>query len=104
MIPVEVGKRFGVNLKRARKRRGISQDELAFTMGLHRTEASLLERGLRFPRIDTFVKLCDSLDAKPRELLRGIVWVRGDGSEPGAMRVIDDNAPPSAGEDSGAGR
>jgi hypothetical protein len=62
--------------------------------GLHRTEAGTLERGIRLPRIDTFVKLCGSLDAKPNELLHGIVWVPGH-LRPGAMQAVDDIEPPT---------
>ena len=91
-----VGTRFGANLKTIRRRRGISQEDLAFMAGLHRTETGMLERGIRLPRIDTFVKLCGSLDAKPNELLSGIVWVPG-GLRPGGMRAIGDDEPPSSG-------
>lgn len=95
-----VGTRFGANLKTIRRQRGISQEDLAFMAGLHRTETGMLERGIRLPRINTFVKVCGSLDAKPNELLRGIVWVPG-GLRPGGMRTIGEDEPPtSRGEDS----
>ena len=71
---VEVGARFGANLKRIRVGRGLSQEVLAFAASLHRTEVGMLERGVRLPRIDTLVKLCNSLDVAPDELLGGIVW------------------------------
>ena len=91
MIGAEVGARFGANLKIARKRRGISQEELAFMSELHRTEAGMLERGIRLPRIDTFVKLCGSLDAEPNELLRGLVWIPSE-STPGGLQAVDERA------------
>ena len=49
--------RFAVNLRRARQRKQISQEELGFRCDLHRTEISLLERGGREPRLGTIVKL-----------------------------------------------
>jgi transcriptional regulator with XRE-family HTH domain len=49
--------RFAINLRKARKAKGISQEELGFRCDLHRTEISLLERGGREPRLGTIVKL-----------------------------------------------
>jgi transcriptional regulator with XRE-family HTH domain len=37
---------FGVNLAAERKKAGLSQEDLAFRADLHRTEVSLIERGL----------------------------------------------------------
>ena len=67
--------RFAVNLRRARKRSGISQEELGFRCELHRTEISLLERGGREPRLGTIVKLAGALDTPVAELCEGIRWL-----------------------------
>lgn len=74
---MSVAKRFGENLRRARKRTGLSQEETAVRATLHRTEIGLLERGERLPRIDTLVKLAGALDADPADLLDGIAWEPG---------------------------
>jgi transcriptional regulator with XRE-family HTH domain len=66
--------RFAVNLRRARKAAGISQEELAKRCELHRTEVSLLERGGREPRLGTMVKLATALDTTPEALCVGIRW------------------------------
>lgn len=66
--------RFAVNLRRARERQRISQEELGFRCELHRTEISLLERGQREPRLGTLVKLACALDTTPEELCAGIRW------------------------------
>lgn len=52
---------FGTMLKRARHDKDVSQEELADRCGLHRTEISLLERGLRSPRLCTMVLLATEL-------------------------------------------
>jgi len=65
---------FGDNLVRMRRGADMSQDELAVRCGIHRTEISQLERGLRIPRLDTFAKICSSLEVEPAELMAGIVW------------------------------
>lgn len=80
---MKVAEQFSANLVRLRKRAGLSQEQLGFRAGLHRTEIGMLERGVRLARIDTLVKLAGSLEVEPGELLDGIVWqpgepVRGD--------------------------
>jgi transcriptional regulator with XRE-family HTH domain len=70
-----VAQRFGANLAAARQRSGLSQEEVGFRAGLHRTEVSILERGTRCPRIDTLVKLAGALDVPiVCPLLEGIGW------------------------------
>jgi transcriptional regulator with XRE-family HTH domain len=70
----EIARRFGQNLRRARKRAAMSQEELAAGASLHRTEIGLIERGHRVARIDTLIKLASSLGVSPLELLEGIQW------------------------------
>lgn len=59
---------------KARKRAGLSQEELGFRAGLHRTEVSQLERGLRLARIDTLAKLAGALGIEAGDLMAGIRW------------------------------
>lgn len=68
---------FAENLRRHRKRKGLSQEQLGYQAGLHRTEISLLERGARVPRIDTLLKLIAALDIAAADLLEGITWEPG---------------------------
>jgi transcriptional regulator with XRE-family HTH domain len=70
-----VAERFGRNLRRVRRREGLSQEGLAERASLHRTEIGKLEKGERVPRIDTLVRLADSMVVPPGELLDGIYWV-----------------------------
>jgi transcriptional regulator with XRE-family HTH domain len=70
-----VARRFGVNLAAARKRSGLSQEELGFRAELHRTQIGVLERGARLPRVDTLLKLAAALDVPIAcPLLEGIGW------------------------------
>lgn len=70
----EIARRFGQNLRRARKRAAMSQEQLAIGASLHRTEIGLIERGHRVARIDTLIKIATSLGVPPQELLEGINW------------------------------
>jgi transcriptional regulator with XRE-family HTH domain len=80
---MDVGHHFGENLRRARRRVGISQEELGMRSSLHRTEIGLLERGARVPRIDTLIKVAAALSISPGDLLVGIDWT------PGSMTTTD---------------
>lgn len=66
--------RASANLVAARRKAGLTQEELADRCGLHRTEISLLERGGREPRLGTLVKLAESLGVPPERLCVGISW------------------------------
>ena len=79
----DVAARFSENLIRCRKRAGLSQEELGYRASLHRTEVSLLERGVRTPRIDTLIRLAGSLSAPVGDLVAGIEWT------PGYTQIVD---------------
>jgi transcriptional regulator with XRE-family HTH domain len=72
-----VGGRFGENLRRIRRREGLSQDELAVRASLHRTEIGKLENSERVCRVDTLIQLAGAMAVPPAELLDGIFWVPG---------------------------
>src|SRR5260221_2724316 len=72
-----VRRRLGENLIRLRSGVDLSHGETAGRAGLHVTEISLLEGGLRLPRLDTVVKLAGAIQAEPCELLTGMVWHAG---------------------------
>lgn len=85
-MSIDVARRFGTNLRRARKSSGLSQEDLGARAGLHRTAIGLLERGARTPRIDTLLKLSQALPAEIEDLLDGITWEPGKAS-PGRFRL-----------------
>ena len=74
---MNVAEHFGENLRRARKRAGLSQEELAVRASLHRTEIGLVERGERSVRLDTAIKLAGAAGVPLAELVAGIEWSPG---------------------------
>ena len=66
--------RFSANLRRLREAAELTQEELSFRAGIHRTQISLLENGGRMPRVHTLVCLAGALEVTPNDLLDGIVW------------------------------
>ena len=66
---MDVRKRVGVNLKRLRQDSGLSQEELAFDSGLHRTYISGVERGVRNPTVLSLEKIAVALKVPAAKLL-----------------------------------
>ncbi|MDO7785712.1 helix-turn-helix domain-containing protein [Desulforamulus aquiferis] len=60
---------LGKNIRKIRSEKGLSQEELAFACGLHRTYISDIERGLRNVSVDNIHKIATALDILPMELL-----------------------------------
>ncbi len=56
---------FGKNLRKARLSKGLSQEQLAFNTGLHRTYIGGIERGERNPTIENVAKLALALEQSP---------------------------------------
>lgn len=79
----EVAAQFGRNLVRCRKRAGLSQEELGYRAGLHRTAIGLLERGARTPKVDTIVRLAGAVSVPVGDLLAGFKWT------PGHVEVVE---------------
>ena len=61
---------FAGNIKRLRKERGMSQEDLAFESGLHRTYISGIERGIRNVGLDNIGVIAEALGVAPDLLLR----------------------------------
>lgn len=60
---------FGALLKQLRKAADVTQEELAFRVGLTRNYISLLERGVKSPTLIVFLRLCIALGQKPEEVM-----------------------------------
>lgn len=82
-----IARRFGANLRQARKQADLSQEQLGFRASLHRTEIGLLERGARVARIDTLMKVAAGLAIRPEKLLEGIEWQQGS-MERGGFKIV----------------
>ena len=65
----ETMKTFGKNVQRARQAVGISQEELAFRAGLHRTYIGMVERAERSISLQNAKKIAVALEKGIDELL-----------------------------------
>ena len=64
--------RLGANLRKAREKRGWSQEEFAFRCGVHRTYVGSVERGEYNVTILTLRKFTKGLGITLRDAIRGI--------------------------------
>jgi transcriptional regulator with XRE-family HTH domain len=60
---------FGMVLRAARTRAGLSQEALGFACEIDRTYVSLLERGERQPTLSTLFALSEQLDVSAESLV-----------------------------------
>jgi transcriptional regulator with XRE-family HTH domain len=67
---------FAQNVSRARKQKHLTQEEVSHRSGIHVTEVSRIERGLRDPRVTTLLRLADALEVTPATLLKGVEPIR----------------------------
>jgi transcriptional regulator with XRE-family HTH domain len=63
-----VGK-LGPNLRAARLKLELSQEQVADRSGVHATEVSRIEAGKRDPRVSTVERLARAVELKPGQLL-----------------------------------
>ena len=63
---------FGRVLREIRTERGLSQEQLGFESGYHRTYISFLERGKKNPTLATVFDLAETLRISAWELVRRV--------------------------------
>lgn len=78
---MELARILGVNVRRARKRLGKSQEELALDVGMKRGYLSDLERGTRNPSVKAIARLAAALGVDPASLLQLSTALGADESE-----------------------
>ncbi|MEK4339107.1 helix-turn-helix domain-containing protein [Brevibacillus sp. FSL L8-0710] len=63
---------FGEMLRKHRKERKLSQEDLALNAEIDRSFLSEIERGIRKPTINTVFALCNALHIKPSDLIKEV--------------------------------
>lgn len=67
---MRLGQALGINVRRLRKERGLSQEALADEVGLAPTYIGQIERGLRNPTLDVVERFAEVLGTEPLDLLK----------------------------------
>jgi transcriptional regulator with XRE-family HTH domain len=73
--------RFAENVRRLRRRAGISAEGLSGRARISRAHISNIENGRVEPRLGTLIRLIGALDSTPDEILDGISWRPGGEDE-----------------------
>ena len=60
--------RFGANIRKARKRKGISQEDLAQSARVERSHMGVIERGKGNPTLKTIVRIANKLGVRVKDL------------------------------------
>ena len=72
-------KAVGQRIKAAREAKNLTQEELAALVNLSTTHVSVIERGLKVTKLDTFVAIANALDVSADALLIDVVTHSGTG-------------------------
>lgn len=64
---------IGSKIKEARERAHLTQEELSEIIDISPTHMSVIERGVKTPKLDTFVKIVRALNVSADALLQGDV-------------------------------
>ena len=67
---MDVVQLLGRNVRRYRKLKGMTQEQLALEAGMERSYVSDLERGLRNPSVRALGRLAEALAVEPMALLQ----------------------------------
>ena len=67
---MDIRRLVGQNVRRMRRAKGLSQEQLAFAAELHRTYISGVERGIRNPTVVIVARIAAALDVEADLLLR----------------------------------
>ena len=61
---------FGIELRRLREQRHLSQEKMASHCNLDRTYISLMERGIRTPSLFTVFEIAHALEMSPSDIIK----------------------------------
>ena len=70
---------IGARIKAARERAGMTQEDLAAELEMSPTHISVLERGVKAPKLETLVKIANTLHVSTDTLLQDVVLYATDG-------------------------
>lgn len=69
---MSAARQFGANVKRVRKARELTQEQLGLAAGLDAAVISRIEAGQREPRVKNIVRIAKALETQPGDLFEGL--------------------------------
>ena len=70
---------IGARIKAERERAGYTQEDLAAELDMSPTHISVLERGLKTPKLETLVRIANTLHVSTDMLLQDVATYASDG-------------------------
>lgn len=64
---------IGARIKATREAKGLTQEDLADALDLSRNHISVIERGVKAPKLDTFVAIANALEVSADALLFDVI-------------------------------
>ena len=81
-------KAVGQRIKETREAKGLTQEDLAAIVDLSPTHVSVIERGLKVAKLDTFVAIANALDVSADVLLIDVVAQSTNGATNELAEII----------------
>lgn len=81
-------KAVGQRIKEAREAKGLTQEDLAAIVDMSPTHISVIERGLKVAKLDTFVAIANALDVSADVLLIDVVAQSTNGATNELAEII----------------
>ncbi len=66
-------KAVGIRIKEAREAKHLTQEQLAEIVGLSSTHISVIERGVKAPKLETFIEIANALGVTSDSLLLDVL-------------------------------
>jgi CheY-like chemotaxis protein/DNA-binding phage protein len=92
MATIDLKALLGMAIKTERSSLGISQEELAYRAGIHRTYLSDMERGMRNPSIDSIAKVARALEISVARLFEDASGGHNSTKQVVEILLVEDNA------------
>ena len=70
---------IGARIKAAREKAGMTQEDLAAALEMSPTHISVIERGVKSPKLETLVNIANALKVSSDMLLQDVVTYSSDG-------------------------
>jgi transcriptional regulator with XRE-family HTH domain len=71
-------KAVGQRIKQAREAKGLTQEQLAEKVGLSASHMSVIERGVKPPKLETFVEITNELGVDANSILADVLSVSNE--------------------------
>lgn len=81
--------RMGKQIKKAREQKGLTQEQLAERVDLSVQHVSVIERGVKAPKLETFVKIANELQVNADFLLMDYLSVSSELESSELHRMIE---------------